>query len=51
MTIALTVWFDLSGLPALPAIALGFLAAERGPALAARASRQPERRSDIQPVV
>jgi hypothetical protein len=24
-TIALTVWFDLSGLPALPAIALGFL--------------------------
>jgi len=24
-TIALTVWFDLSGLPALPGIALGFL--------------------------
>jgi hypothetical protein len=24
-TIALTVWFDLSGLPALPAIAIGFL--------------------------
>jgi len=25
ITIALTVWWDLSGLPALPAIALGFL--------------------------
>ena len=25
LTIASTVWFDLSGLPALPAIALGFL--------------------------
>ena len=34
MTIALTVYFDLSGLPALPAIALGFLAAERRLALA-----------------
>ena len=42
-TIALTVWLELSGLPALPAIALGFLAAERRPALAAATRRARDR--------
>ena len=35
------VWWDVGGLPALPAISLGFLLAERRPALAAAARSAP----------
>ena len=40
-TIALTVWLELSGLPALPAIAIGFLRPERRPALAPATRASP----------
>jgi hypothetical protein len=44
ITIALTVWFELSGLPALPGIALGFLVPNAD--LVWRAVRRPTEVSD-----
>ena len=47
LTLIGTVVFDVHGLPALPAIAIGFLARERRPALAG-ATDEPPSGSDAQ---